>query len=132
MSPELATYPGYRLAAEIISHAIWLYHVFGLSLRDVELILAEQGIGVTHERHCQVVRVVDAFERAVRNPTSLRGPLDARLLPPDPECLGAGIAVLSGGHQMPPRTEVAIDHCVGWHCQVGGFCPERSGWAKLG
>ncbi|GGC67310.1 hypothetical protein GCM10011504_51610 [Siccirubricoccus deserti] len=63
--------------------------------------------------HCQVVGVVDAFERAVRNPTSLRGPLDARLLPPDPECLGAGIAVLSGGHQMPPRTEVAIDHCVG-------------------
>ena len=31
------------------SHAVWLYHVFGLSLRDVELILAERGITVTHE-----------------------------------------------------------------------------------
>src|SRR5918997_6828233 len=49
MSPDPATYPGYRFPAEIISHALWLHHVFGLSLRDVELILAERGIGVTHE-----------------------------------------------------------------------------------
>src|SRR5438270_11372538 len=48
MSPDLATYPGYRFPAEIISHAVWLYHVFSLSLRDVELILAERGIVVTH------------------------------------------------------------------------------------
>ncbi|MBL6082543.1 IS6 family transposase [Belnapia sp. T18] len=33
----------------MISHAVWLYHVFSLSLRDVELILAERGIMVTHE-----------------------------------------------------------------------------------
>jgi putative transposase len=49
MTPEPVTYPGYRFPAEIIDHAVWLYHVFGLSLRDVELILAERGIGVTHE-----------------------------------------------------------------------------------
>jgi len=49
MLPDLATYPGYRFPAEIISHAVWLYHVFGLSLREVELIRAERGIGVTHE-----------------------------------------------------------------------------------
>jgi putative transposase len=49
MTPEPAAYPGYRFPAEIISHALWLYHVFSLSLRDVELILAERGIGVTHE-----------------------------------------------------------------------------------
>ena len=49
MTSEPATYPGYRFPAEIISHAIWLYHVFSLSLRDVELILAERCIGVTHE-----------------------------------------------------------------------------------
>jgi transposase-like protein len=47
MTPEPATYPGYRFPAEIISHAIWFYHVFSLSLRDVELILAERGITVT-------------------------------------------------------------------------------------
>ena len=49
MRPDPATYPGYRFPAEIISHAVWLYHVFSLSLRDVELILAERGITVTHE-----------------------------------------------------------------------------------
>ena len=51
-----ASYRRHRFPAEIISHAVWLYHVFSLSLRDVELILAERGIGVTHEsiRHwCQ-------------------------------------------------------------------------------
>ena len=49
MTSEPATYPGYRFPAEIISYAVWLYHVFGLSLRDVELILAERGVTVTHE-----------------------------------------------------------------------------------
>jgi putative transposase len=39
----------HRFPAEIISHAVWLYHVFSLSLRDVELILAERGVSVTHE-----------------------------------------------------------------------------------
>lgn len=49
MTPDPVTYPGYRFPVEIIGHAVWLYHVFSLSLRDVELILAERGIGVTHE-----------------------------------------------------------------------------------
>ncbi|MFC0389393.1 hypothetical protein ACFFIC_28180, partial [Roseomonas vinacea] len=49
MTSDPATYPGYRFSAEIISHAVWLYHVFSLSLRDVELILAERGIIVTRE-----------------------------------------------------------------------------------
>jgi transposase-like protein len=33
----------HRFPAEIISHAVWLYHVFSLSLRDVELLLAHSG-----------------------------------------------------------------------------------------
>jgi putative transposase len=49
MTSDRTTYPGFRFPAEIISHAVWLYHVFSLSLRDVELILAERGIAVTHE-----------------------------------------------------------------------------------
>src|ERR1700732_5092216 len=46
-SPE----PGYRhrFPAEIIAHAVWLYHVFSLSLRDVELLLVERGIVVSYE-----------------------------------------------------------------------------------
>ncbi len=42
----------HRFLAEIISHAVWLYHLFSLSLRDVELILAERGIVVS----CETVR----------------------------------------------------------------------------
>lgn len=44
MTPEPTTYPGCRSPAQIIPHAVWLYHVFSLSLRDIELILAERGI----------------------------------------------------------------------------------------
>src|ERR1700752_5306653 len=49
MTPEPNTYPRHRFPTEIISHAVWLYHVFSLSLRDVELILAERGVLATHE-----------------------------------------------------------------------------------
>jgi putative transposase len=49
MTPDPTTYPRYRFPAEIISYAVWLYHIFSLSLRDVESILAERGITVTHE-----------------------------------------------------------------------------------
>ena len=34
---------------EIISHAVWLYHQFTLSFRDVEDLLAEHGILVSYE-----------------------------------------------------------------------------------
>ncbi len=49
MTSAPMTYPEYRFPAEIISHTVWLYHGFSLSPRDVELILAERGITVTHE-----------------------------------------------------------------------------------
>jgi putative transposase len=39
----------HRFPAELISHAVWLCHVFSLSFRDVELILAEPGMTVSHE-----------------------------------------------------------------------------------
>jgi transposase-like protein len=39
----------HRFPAEIISHAVWLYHVFTLSLRDVELLLAERGVVTSYE-----------------------------------------------------------------------------------
>jgi hypothetical protein len=49
MTPEPATSPGHRFPVEVMHHAVWLYHVFSLSLRDVELVLAERGITVAHE-----------------------------------------------------------------------------------
>ena len=37
MASERATYCRHRFPSEIIGYAVWLYHVFSLSLRDVEL-----------------------------------------------------------------------------------------------
>ena len=42
-------YHGYRFPVEIIQHAVWLYHRFILSFRDVEELLAERGITVSYE-----------------------------------------------------------------------------------
>jgi len=44
-----SAYKGHRFPPEIISHAIWLYHRFTLSFRDVEDLLAERGITVSYE-----------------------------------------------------------------------------------
>ena len=44
MTSEPPRYRGYRFLPEIISHAVWLYHRFGLSFRDVEDLLAERGV----------------------------------------------------------------------------------------
>src|SRR5918995_320127 len=51
MSPPAAKspYTGYRFPAEVISHAVWLYFRFPLSLRMVEEMLAARGIVVSHE-----------------------------------------------------------------------------------
>jgi putative transposase len=49
MSQQPPRYRGYRFPAEVIAHAVWCYHRFGLSFRDVEDLLAERGITVTYE-----------------------------------------------------------------------------------
>ena len=42
-------YAGYRYPAQIISHAVCLYHRFTLSFRDIEELLAARWIVVTYE-----------------------------------------------------------------------------------
>ena len=49
MDSTTASYRGHRFPPEIISHAVWLYHRFCLSFRDVEDLLAERGIAVSYE-----------------------------------------------------------------------------------
>jgi len=49
MKNKKPLYHGYRYPKEIISHALWPYHRFCLSLRDVEDLLAERGITVSYE-----------------------------------------------------------------------------------
>ena len=48
---EATTRPQHRrrFPAEIIIHAVWLNHVFSLSLRNLELLLAERGFLVSYE-----------------------------------------------------------------------------------
>ena len=43
------TYKGYRYPIEVIGHAVWLYHRFALSLRDVEELMWSRGVVVTYE-----------------------------------------------------------------------------------
>ena len=49
MKSGRSRYSGYRFPPEIISYAIWAYHRFCLSFRDVEDLLAERGIVVSYE-----------------------------------------------------------------------------------
>ena len=49
MRSDTPSYRGYRFPPEIISHAVWLYHRFCLSFREVEDLLAQRGITVSYE-----------------------------------------------------------------------------------
>src|SRR4051794_25275404 len=47
--PAKAPHAGYRFSGGIISHAVWVYFPFLLSLRNVDEMLAARGIDVSHE-----------------------------------------------------------------------------------
>ena len=64
-------YAGYRFPPEIISHAVWLYFHFPLSLRMVDEILAARGITVSHETVRQWAR---KFGRSFANQIRRRLP----------------------------------------------------------
>jgi putative transposase len=49
MTTKTISYQRHRFPAAIISHAVWLYHRFCLSFREVEELLAKRGIIVTYE-----------------------------------------------------------------------------------
>jgi len=47
MKKPTPSYQRHRFPSEIISHAVWLYHRFCLSFREVEELLPKRGISVT-------------------------------------------------------------------------------------
>ncbi len=49
MNTKTLSYQRHRFPTAIISHAVWLYHRFCLSFREVEELLAERGLTVTYE-----------------------------------------------------------------------------------
>lgn len=46
---ETPSLKGYRFPRSVITYAVWVYHRFALSLRDVEDLLAERGVVVSYE-----------------------------------------------------------------------------------
>ena len=52
----------------MIRHAVWLYFRFTLSVRDVEELLAERGIGVSREAvRCWVIKFGPLFAKNLRS-----------------------------------------------------------------
>ena len=49
MTSSPRVYQEHRFPPELIGRAVWLYHRFSLSFRDVEDLLAERGIIVSYE-----------------------------------------------------------------------------------
>ena len=86
-SAAKSPYAGYRFPGEVISHAVWLYFRFPLSLRMVEEMLAARGIDVSHETVRQWARKFgQAFANQIRR--RLPGPGDKWHL--DEVCLTIG------------------------------------------
>ena len=48
MTPEPVPHPGHRFPPGTIGRAVWLHHVSGLRLRDVERVLAERCVLLSH------------------------------------------------------------------------------------
>src|SRR5215207_4145233 len=110
-------YAGYRFPGEIISHAVWLYFRFPLSLRMVEEMLAARGIDVSHETVRQWAR---KFGQAFANQIRRRLPCAGDKWHLDEVCLMIGgkkhwlwravdqdgvvldVLVQSGGTRRPP------------------------------
>src|SRR3954453_13762039 len=66
-TPVCPSYAGHRFPAEVISHAVWLYFRFPLSLRMVEEMLAARGIIVSHESVRQwALKFGQAFANQIR------------------------------------------------------------------
>jgi putative transposase len=72
--PFRSRYAGHRFPPEVISHAIWLYFRFPLSLRMVEEMLAARGILVSHETVRQwALKFGQAFANRIRRRSPCAG-----------------------------------------------------------
>src|SRR5829696_7977572 len=65
------SYSGYRFPRDIIQRAVWMYLRFTLSFRDVEELLPERGIIVSHE---SIRRWVHTFGPAIARRLRARRP----------------------------------------------------------
>lgn len=67
VSPDPTRLKGHRFPRSVIGYAVWLYHRFALSLRDVADVLAERGVSVSHETiRAWCLRFGPQFAAAIR------------------------------------------------------------------
>ena len=72
MNTHSSSHRGHRFPREIISQAVWLYHRFSLSLRDVEELLAKRGITLWRAVD-QDGDVIDILVQRYRNARAAKG-----------------------------------------------------------
>src|ERR687885_829246 len=66
-TPVCPSYAGHRFPAKIISHVVWLYFRFPLSLRMVEEMVAARGLTLSHETVRQwALKFGQAFANQIR------------------------------------------------------------------
>ncbi|MFI5775196.1 IS6 family transposase [Streptomyces sp. NPDC051658] len=71
MDSASPSYKGHRYPVEVIAHCVWLYHRFPLSFREVEELMLERGVVVSHET---VRRRCTKFGQAYANGLRRRRP----------------------------------------------------------
>lgn len=68
MNPSANLYKRHRFPPAIIQHAVWLYHRFSLSHRDIEDLLAERGMrGFSSPEQAQRALSVHAVVHGLSN-----------------------------------------------------------------
>lgn len=53
----MSNYKGYRFPKEIIGHVVWCYYRLTASLRDIQVLMLQRGIEVSHETINQWIHV---------------------------------------------------------------------------
>ena len=103
------TYKRFRYPHQIISHAIWLYHRFTLSFRDIEEILVYRGIVVSYESIRQWCRkFTPTFVKSLKKKQSALGDewyLDEAFIKINDKLAGYKAALRDLGSKTPHITE---------------------------
>ena len=109
MGINTPSYRGFRFSVEIISQCVWLYHRFPLSLREVEEMMLQRGVVVSHEtaRHSAVPRV--------HLPVSLTGPAPSGSTDAPRRCQGCSTLPGISRIRLPPASP---DRCDGQEAKV--------------
>jgi len=127
MSNDPQRYHRHRFPPEIISHAVWLYHRFCLSFRDVEDLLAERGVIVSYETiRSWCAKFGPEYARKARQwrgqlgdtwrPTSTKGVRGKALLPQAAERAGERTSMVD--HRQAQKLRGRAPECDA----LGGAC----------